>query len=390
MDYKYIIHDKTKYEYKLDYLNIYYEDDDYIVYENQYYNPFYVYESYYSSKDVVNLNETDDYIEFQKNLFKGVILDDNDYKLNKLEFNYDDSTTKSIEGKSEISFEYVGEGKFVGLDVLSNVGYEGNLYIEQFEGINSIEFIDNGNVKKCEFDGNMYKCNFSKSVDKVIVESSNNIEKLNYYVSIKDDKDKNYLLINFNGIDEEYLTYYFDTKTIILLDGKGNQKKCYDGFCKMGEFKAKYIVVDFDVESIFRDSEEFILKYQEFDSDYYYDNVKDLYASNKKLTYKKSAINVKYDRISNSDNDQIIVLPITYSEEWRCYDENYEIIKANGGYLGIKVANDIKNIDVTLSFKPSGIKIGLIGSVSGFIIYGAYIFVYCYIRKRGNKKDVQE
>ena len=110
------------------------------------------------------------------------------------------------------------------------------------------------------------------------------------------------------------------------------------------------------------------------------------------MTYNKSTINVKYTRSSVSEYDQVAVLPITYSEEWVIDGnyEDYELVKANGGFLGILVKNGVKDVNVSVTFKPTGIKIGLIGSVIGFGIYGMYCVIYYLKRKRENDEIIQE
>ena len=80
------------------------------------------------------------------------------------------------------------------------------------------------------------------------------------------------------------------------------------------------------------------------------------------------------------------MLPVTYSEEWICESDDYKLVRANGGYLGVVVKNGITNIDLNITFKPGGIKIGLIGSLLGVGIYGVYIALTIY-RKKKEKKD---
>ena len=97
---------------------------------------------------------------------------------------------------------------------------------------------------------------------------------------------------------------------------------------------------------------------------------------------------LRYERISSSDKDQVIVLPLAYSDEWMCDKEGYTLVKANGGYLGIMVESGITSIDVSIKFKPSGLNVGIVGSFIGIGIYVAYVIVICKKKKKENFSEL--
>lgn len=391
MDYKYIVLKQGDYD--LDYLSIYYEDEDYIVYENNYHDPFYVYENYYNYDDVIKLNSYNDYIEFQKKLFDGVILEENEYLLNKLDYNYDNSETKVIDGKTKLELNKIDEKKYVKDLSYMNLDYTGKVYINgnDYTGINNIK-IRSGNVTKdCESLNGFYSCYFDGKLQEIIVDSDSHPQNLFYYILVNDKQNGNpYLLLEFNeNLSSPYLNYVTSQSgRISLLDENGNIRDCLDGFCSLKDFNARYLITYSTIDVVHEEEKDdkMFVYYQEEDLNYYNEKKEDVYASNKILTYQGSTINIKYDSISTSNNNQVVVLPITYSEEWVCDDENYELVKANGGYLGLVVKNNVKNIDVSITFMPSGVKIGFVGTCIGFSIYGLYM-VFIYYRKKRLKKD---
>ena len=79
-----------------------------------------------------------------------------------------------------------------------------------------------------------------------------------------------------------------------------------------------------------------------------------------------------------------------YSEEWQLEDnENYEIVRANGGFLGIIVKSNISDVNIKISFNPSGVEIGFIGTLIGFGVYGGYcLWIYLRKKKLNEKEEI--
>lgn len=386
IDYKYIITYKKEKDY-LDYLPIYYEDENYVVYENIYYEPFYVYESYYEYDDVKNLNYENDYIEFQKKLFNGVILEEKDYNLVKLDYSYEDSNTKKINAKNELVLENIGLNKYSSNFNWLDVKYKGRIYIygKDYKEIKGIKTVNGELSNECDFSEGVYQCYFSNSIDSIVVESSTDSLKLYYYIVLEDDNGD--LLLTYKideKLSDKYINYYmhFSNDQIFLIDDN-NEMKCLHGICNVGAFDAKYVLYEGVFLEDLKKGKDLYFSYQEEDLSFYNDNKMDIYANNKILEFEGSKLKIKYDRISSSKNDQVVVLPITYSKEWQCENENYELVKANGGYLGILVKKEVKNIDVCITFRPSGVKIGLMGSIVGFGMYFVYISFRQYRKRRG-------
>lgn len=389
MDYKYVVVDKNNAENSLSFLDYYGEMNGYIIYENKNYNPFYVYENYYKESHVIELNENSSYLDLERKLFEGVILENGEYNLNEIDFNYDDSIVTKYDVKNNAHIVKVSENIYE-LDLVkyNSFGYEGKIIFNGIEKIDNIVSIKKDDEKVCDNSLGVYKCEFNSDVSKIVITTEEDIRNLNYLVSVEiDDSKYAILLINNENLSYEYLNFYYDDwKSVILKNGE-NERLCLNGLCKVKNFEFNHILLSIGDGEIYSE-DNYTFEYY-FDSlDKYNLNKEDKFASNKSLIYNKETINVSYKRESISDKDQVIVLPITYSDEWILNDnENYKIVRANGGYLGVLVENGIDEVNVSLSFRPNGIKLGLIGSFGGFGVYGVYCFIVYYNKR---KKDNNE
>lgn len=383
-NYKYVMVNKELYEHTLDYLDLYYEDDQFIVYENTEYEPFYVYEDYYVYDEVASLNYKKDYIEFQKKLFKGVVLGDGDYNLNYKEFNYDDSTTKYVNYENELILKDGGEYLVGALSEL-DFSQEGFLYFRFDKDVESVKIVEENIEKECVQDEDFYKCSFEKNPTNVVVKS--NESDLNaYYRIVLQIDDGLYLVFDTKDeFDSKYISYFLSDSesSVTLLDSNNNERKCWVGFCSLEDFETRYVMTSVLKQEVIK-YQDVNLIYQD-DLSYYFENKLDLNAISKELSYDGSTVRVKYERSTSNSNDQVIVLPITYSDEWYCEKEGYTLVKANGGYLGIIVDSEITSIDVTIKFKPGGLTVGLIGSFVGVGIYCLYITLLKHKKKYKNK-----
>lgn len=381
IDYKYVVvskSDSRMQEYKLDFLKKQYENSEFIIYENKNYNSFYVYENYYDENEAFNLN----ILDLEKSLFDGVILNGDNLNLNKIDF-----TNVNTANKIEIfqDLNLVKNGNYY----ISNfedakINFSGYVYIkgENYKNIKSIKIISDGKERKCLNKGEFYTCNFENSFKNIIFETNGEINQNYKFVITREDENKTiftYIKLN-DDLKDRYINYYINYylgKEVTFLDANDNVLVCPYGYCNFENFNPVAMLI----QAIpYFDDEGWILYY---DINHFNDNKNDkLLANNKSLSYNKSTVNIKYHRVSESSNDQIIVLPVTYSDEWKVYDSNYEIVKANGGFVGVVVKNGIKDIDITLKFEPKGLKIGCVVSLIGIFIYCMYFGINTYIRRK--------
>lgn len=385
MDYKYIVVKKGDNLGKLDFWEECYQDDNYIVYINNRYEPFYVYEDYYLLEEST-LKEEGNNFAVDMQLFGGVILDEDNLNLNKLEYN--NIVTEKVELIKKVKDIEIEDNRYE-LDVsrFAGLGYESKYVYVSYDDLDvsiKVEKLD-GLVNQCEKIANAYSCEISDESKKIVVEGNISGLKYTYIVEVEDEKKTLSFVQDPQG--KKYFNYSIKSEyEIVLKDKQLETKNCFYGMCILDDFEVDHLLSD-ETNFIFGDKELYL--YYFYDNlDYYTLNSKDNFASNKELTYDGSTVNVKYHRDSASDYDQVVVLPITYSEEWVIEDnDNYELVKSNGGFLGVVVKNGIRDIDVDITFKPTGVKTGLVGSAIGMVIYGIYCTITCVKRKKENNEN---
>ncbi len=388
LDYKYVMVSNDGRDYHLDFLKEYYKDDNYIVYLNENYNPFYVYESFYS--EVMNV-EDGDLVQFEDKLFDGVILD-GEYNLKEIPFSYIKDDSEVLYLDEELKLVKEDDGKYVSELGIVKEGFSGSFIVkaDDYSNIEKVSIVSDGKSDRCVFDG-VYICNFSNKIDEIVIDSDGEIDGVRYLVILKDEvNDEEYLLLDVEGkiSSDTYLSFdlnfYEGMYELVFIDEENNYRYCLNGFCSLKEFVPKYLKLN---SGLFNSDVKLKLIYQEKDLDKYL-NYSNMFGINKSLSYNKSVINVKYTRDSLSEYDQVVVLPVTYSDEWVCDNPDYELVRVNGSFLGIVVKNEIKEIDVSVSFKPNGVKEGFICSFVGLVIYGIYIGVYFVKRKEEVNENV--
>jgi hypothetical protein len=105
--------------------------------------------------------------------------------------------------------------------------------------------------------------------------------------------------------------------------------------------------------------------------------------TNQHIQIKNSKINVSYENVSASENDQIVVIPVAYSDDWQfTSDINYDKISVSGGFLGIVVPAGAQNVDLELKFVPKYLDLGLYLSMGATAVYLAIFILPVLVKKR--------
>lgn len=387
MDYKYVAIRENRGNYSLPNFEYLYSKEGYMVYENKAYQPFYVYDSYYNEKDILDLTSYKSYLELERALSKGVVLDGEYEGLEKLEIDYDYSRTqiKSIFSEADKKIDFTKYNDF---------GYDdGYVYFKDSDMVDvaSIQVVYNdGSIGECEPITDLIACKYSSNIKEINIDGD--YSDLKYLVTVSvNEKEYVLLLLDEKEGEYNYLNYYagFEhvDRSVFLNKGKETSKLCVGSVCDISDFEFDHILISV-AELICREE-----VWEGYNFEYYYDNFDDVenvsdrdIAMDKNLTYDNSTIRLQYSDISESSKDRVVVIPVTYSEEWQIdgNSDDYELVRVNGGFLGIIVKNNVKNIDVSITFKPTGVKTGVIGSLLGFTIYGVYCF---FVSKKSEKKE---
>jgi len=112
------------------------------------------------------------------------------------------------------------------------------------------------------------------------------------------------------------------------------------------------------------------------------------FVSNKYLTIENGRIELEYFNFSESEYDQLVVIPVAYSDDWKITSAvQYETMSVSGGFLGIVIPNGTAYVNITMKFVPSGFGLGSLVTLGGIVVYLA-IFLPSWIKKRKNGDDI--
>lgn len=157
---------------------------------------------------------------------------------------------------------------------------------------------------------------------------------------------------NFKELDAlHYNTYYQDMKDYkyLLVEGKDDNTNT----------SAKLYTYSFNVY------DDFITTQNNY--------------KNKSLVINKDTISIKC-QMPEENKLRIIKTGYAYSKEWVINDNNYKTCNVGGGFLGILVDSNIKDVNVTLRFKPDGFDLGtLIALVSSGTYLGILLIAFTII-----------
>ena len=110
---------------------------------------------------------------------------------------------------------------------------------------------------------------------------------------------------------------------------------------------------------------------------------------NKHLSIKNAEIDLEFDNLVVSDKDQIVVIPVAYSEDWQFTSQQvYDTISVSGGFLGIVIPKGTSQIDISMKFSPKYMDLGLYLSLGSLTVYGL-IFISPIIFKKKKKRIIK-
>ncbi len=118
---------------------------------------------------------------------------------------------------------------------------------------------------------------------------------------------------------------------------------------------------------------------------YDYSYIDDFYAHQNEYTDKNiSVYDSKIDISYKTENDDsvVILVPVAYSKNWKASND-YDVLNVNGGLIGVYIPKGSgSDISFTLSFEAQGLKTSALLSATGFMIYGGYLIYEFKIKKK--------
>ncbi|MDD3478042.1 MAG: YfhO family protein [Candidatus Izemoplasmatales bacterium] len=387
------------------------------LYEIVYAEPFSVYESYVTYDEYRSFAVSSTKIAAQKVFLSDVLLDKDDDRfdfeyLNLLHATMTPSAgLKSITAYRTIStatevvtsgmvrtaqrtfYRYDGEDWDIGFDagaIYIKSNYMGtSAYGEVF-----MEFAD-GSRRACEISettAHQVKCEFWSEPTAIYFEQTSvfsSVKSLEYRMERAIDGAA-YLVYDMSGIDyteSEGMLWFslsnsIDFERVFVVDQNGNETEGFNGYhyfdvppMRMYFYKTAKMYEQSDLFTL-------SLRYAYDDLSYYGENAESQVADNQTISIDHSVIHLTYDRISDTTYDQIVVIPVAYSEEWQITsDTDYSTFSASGGFLGILIPNGTNHIDITLRFVPKGVETGLLASLGGVAVY-TLLFLPAYLLKK--------
>ncbi len=314
----------------------------------------------------------------------------------------------SLDNKANYYYVYI-DGKKANPKDFSNklvrLQFDGNKFIadtniEDF-GETYVVFSD-GSTSPCQFFENQefqIKCEFWKQPVGLYVEDTNTINP--NYLTIRPERAIDraaYLVFDLKNenIPEESGFIQFTSspaysfQRIFVVDDQGNQYECLDGFLSYSDLKFDKLYI-YKTNDMYNNSYLFNMRIK-----YTFDDLSDsdtLFKQqnieNESLTINKGLINLSYNYDQAITTDNIVMIPVVYSEEWIITnDVDYDTISISGGFLGIVIPKGTESVDVTLKFEPDGVTHGAYGSLVGVVIYVA-IFAPALIKKRKKVSEVK-
>jgi len=203
-----------------------------------------------------------------------------------------------------------------------------------------------------------------------------------------------YLVYDFDNIVFERTTgmlyfqmtnsYAFDR--VFVVNELGTETECFEGYYYFAETPERMYV--FKTNDMYEYSNPFNLsiRYALDDLTAYDEHADTPIAADETMTIAHGRIDLSYTRTSDTLQDQIVMIPVAYSEEWKIISgQEYETLAVSGGFLGIIIPHGVTAVDLTLRFEPKGLAVGALATASGFAIFGL-VFLIPYFIKRGRKK----
>ncbi|MBN2504387.1 MAG: hypothetical protein JXB20_03480, partial [Bacilli bacterium] len=421
LGYKYVLA-SSEYNYYLDgaYYDLVASNEKYQLLEIVNAKGFQVYESYVSTADFMDFRSHNNKIEPQKILLMSALVNTETYA-----DLLDNLATREITGATGLNTispkKNAAENERVLISGITDttereflrfsnddlqIGFEvGAIYIDAFTNIVNygeifMEYSD-GSKKACEVktgETHDVKCEFWSEPVAIYFEAEYLSD--NYRFDYRLEMARNqaaYLVYDLSGIQytSEKGMFYFELgqkfERVFFVDSEGNE---YEGFKNYYYFDnapvRMYVLKTYDMYTKVNNLFEFRLSYAYDDLSSYDEAAGNSLFDNESLTIKNGRINLSYTRTSDSIYDQMVVIPVAYSEEWQFVsEEEYDTLSASGGFLGIIIPNGVSEIDIEMRFVPKGLAHGALGSLGTSLIYLG-IFLPGWIKKKKRKQEQEQ
>ena len=105
--------------------------------------------------------------------------------------------------------------------------------------------------------------------------------------------------------------------------------------------------------------------------------------ANSSLKIENSKINLEYDYLNVPDTDQIVMIPVAYSDDWQFTSEQvYDTISVSGGFIGLIIPEGTESVDIELRFVPNYLNLGLYISLGSAALYLSIFAIPLIIKRK--------
>jgi len=434
LGYKYIlVSAENEYYLPSDYYQLIRSNSQFRLYEILMAQPFNVYESYATYNQFDSFSTINTKIATQKILLVSALLDAEDERFDFTDINVEPYEFPSSTGlRSVTAYQTMTQATLVDTQGITDtttrafyqytgdefsVGFnQGAVYLKSsYMGIEAygevfVEFGD-GSRSSCEISAttsHQIKCEFWNEPVAIYFEQTNifNTSKTLEFRLERAIDGAAYLVYDLSGINftgSQGMMYYnlssaIDFDRVFVVDESGNETESFYGYHYF-DSKPKTMYI-YKTSKMYEQADLFVLslKYAYDDLSFYRDHAQSTLVENQHLVIEHGKIHLQYTRISESTYDQLVVIPIAYSEEWVITSgQEYTTFSASGGFLGVLIPNGVTDIDLSLRFIPKGLNIGLIASFGSLLVYLGIFIPTLLIQKKRRKtmielelKDIEE
>jgi len=411
-------------------------NDTYALYEINDAQPFSVYESYTTMTTFAQLSSV---IARQSILVSDVIINMDDERFDLSDINLEEAdirndlsmnsiypyyTTQyadevimsSLEDSSVLKTYYEYSKEELDLQITAGAIYIKIDYFDVEDYGEVFMTYEDGTKKACEVQTDkpqQVKCEFFQEPTALYFEKTdgfNAAQYIKYRIELAYSGDA-YLSYNLaympeltdNDLVYFYLKYNTDLERVFVTDEEGNQYELFKGYGILNFQPSRIYILKtsdlYDEEKYYSTEGDYSLfslrlRYVIDDLTYYQDAMDSTPATDQEMTIENGTIHLSYDRTTATTYDQVIVIPVAYSEEWVITSgQDYETFSSNGGFLSIIVPYGTYHIDITIKFQPNGLKEGAVVSMLSFVTYLAIFSpvivksIYNISKKEGSRYE---
>lgn len=413
------------------------QNDDYVLYKMNNVDSFYVYDSYMTYEEFRTMKRTFGQISAERAFLKAVLIDEerymNIYDFDNFILDYvsDDDIEYNTDQGSIRSWALLYYARTETRNMLSNPDLSATYYVYNdfnidyqsgeitlrdnnygIDNYGEVFYINENNEEvACSLeedtgDRTVIHCGqFFNPIEEIYVERTDSFTSVPYYVKRLERaiEGRSYLVYDLSNNQDDFNNKViqfdlgsYDLERNFIVDEAGNEINPIDDiYVSVQSPHRIYIYKSAEIYSAAKSGDLDLfsglsLKFTAFDVVDNNLSVDFGIVENKNLTISQSRIHLSYDYLSASTKDNIVVIPVTYSDDWQfTTDDIYDKISVSGGFLGIVIPEGTEHVDIQLRFVPKALDTGLKLTLGGTLVFIGVILTPIVVNKfkRGVKND---